>query len=295
MIKQTLFFTTPVSLSLKYNQIEIRCKDVEEVITRPIEDVGVVIVENQMVHFTVPLLNALADNNVAVIFCNAQCMPNTMLMPLESNAIQQEVYRFQIEASLPTKKRIWKEIIEYKIRNQATLLDMLGRDGNILKPYYMNVLSGDSDNREGLAAKIYWQQMYGRPFNRDRNGEAPNSLLNYGYAILRAAVARALLGSGLFPAFGMFHRNRYNAFPLADDVMEPYRPFVDYTVYRIFERSPEACLDKETKQSLVRVLFADVKMKNQIRPLQVALSMTTASLVRALKDKKESIIYPSFV
>ena len=295
MIKQTLFFTTPVSLSLKYNQIEIRYKDVEEVITRPIEDVGVVIVENQLVHFTVPLLNALADNNVAVIFCNGRCMPNTMLMPLESNSIQQEVYRFQIEASLPTKKRIWKDIIECKIRNQAALLDMLGRDGKVLKPYYMNVLSGDSDNREGLAAKIYWQQMYGRQFNRNRNGEDPNSLLNYGYAILRAAVARALLGSGLFPAFGLFHRNRYNAFPLADDVMEPYRPFVDYAVYQIFGYSSEACLDKEAKQSLVRVLFTDVKMKDQIRPLQVALSMTTASLVRALKDKKESIIYPSFV
>lgn len=295
MIKQTLFFTTPVSLSLKYNQIEIRYKDVEEVITRPIEDVGVVIVENQMVHFTVPLLNALADNNVAVIFCNAQCMPNTMLMPLESNTIQQEVYRFQIEASLPTKKRIWKDIIEYKIRNQAALLDRLGRDGKVLKPYYMNVLSGDSDNREGLAAKIYWQEMYGRQFNRNRNGEEPNSLLNYGYAILRAAVARALLGSGLFPAFGLFHRNRYNAFPLADDIMEPYRPFVDYAVYQIFECLPEAYLNKEIKQSLVRVLFTDVKMKDQIRPLQVALSMTTASLVRALKDKKESIIYPSFV
>lgn len=295
MIKQTLFFTTPVSLSLKYNQIEIRCKDVEEIITRPIEDVGVVIVENQMVHFTVPLLNALADNNVAVILCNAQCMPNTMLMPLESNAVQQEVYRFQIEASLPTKKRIWRDIIEYKIRNQAALLDKLGHDGKILKPYYMNVLSGDSDNREGLAAKIYWQEMYGRQFNRDRNGDEPNSLLNYGYAILRAAVARALLGSGLFPAFGLFHRNRYNAFPLADDIMEPYRPFVDYAVYQIFECLPEAYLDKEIKQSLVRVLFTDVKMKDQIRPLQIALSMTTASLVRALKDKKESIIYPSFV
>lgn len=295
MIKQTLFFTTPVLLSLKYNQIEIRYKDVEEVITRPIEDVGVVIVESQLVQFTVPLLNALADNNVAVVFCNAQCMPNTMLMPLESNAVQQEVYRLQTEVSLPTKKRIWKEIIEHKIRNQAVLLDLLGRDGNLLKPYYMNVLSGDSDNREGLAAKIYWQQMYGRSFNRSRNGESPNSWLNYGYAILRAAVARALLGSGLFPALGLFHRNRYNAFPLADDVMEPYRPFVDYAVYQLFEDSPEACLDKEVKQQLVRVLFTDVKMKGQIRPLQVALSMTTASLVRALKDKKESIIYPSFV
>lgn len=295
MIKQTLFFTTPVSLSLKYNQIEIRCKEVEEVITRPIEDVGVVIVENQMVHFTVPLLNALADNNVAVIFCNAQCMPNTMLMPLESNSIQQEVYRFQIEASLPTKKRIWKDIVEYKIRNQAALLDIIGCDGKVLKPYYMNVLSGDSDNREGLAAKIYWQQMYGQHFCRNRNGESPNSLLNYGYAILRAAVARALLGSGLFPAFGLFHRNRYNAFPLADDVMEPYRPFVDYAVNQIYEFSPDVSLDKATKQMLVKVLFSDVKINGQIRPLQVALSMTTASLVRALRDKKEYIIYPSFV
>lgn len=295
MIKQTLFFTTPVSLSLKYNQIEIRCKEVEEVITRPIEDVGVVIVENQMVHFTVPLLNALADNNVVVIFCNAQCMPNTMLMPLESNSIQQEVYRFQIEASLPTKKRIWKDIVEYKIRNQAALLDIIGCDGKVLKPYYMNVLSGDSDNREGLAAKIYWQQMYGQHFCRNRNGESPNSLLNYGYAILRAAVARALLGSGLFPAFGLFHRNRYNAFPLADDVMEPYRPFVDYAVNQIYEFSPDVSLDKATKQMLVKVLFSDVKINGQIRPLQVALSMTTASLVRALRDKKEYIIYPSFV
>lgn len=295
MIKQTLFFTTPVSLSLKYNQIEIRCKEVEEVITRPIEDVGVIIVENQMVYFTVPLLNALADNNVAVIFCNAQCMPNTMLMPLESNSIQQEVYRFQIEASLPTKKRIWKDIVEYKIRNQAALLDIIGCDGKVLKPYYMNVLSGDSDNREGLAAKVYWQQMYGRQFSRNRNGEPPNSLLNYGYAILRAAVARALLGSGLFPAFGLFHRNRYNAFPLADDVMEPYRPFVDYVVNQIYEFSPDVNLDKATKQILVKVLFSDVKINGQIRPLQVALSMTTASLVRALKDKKEYIIYPSFI
>lgn len=295
MIKQTLFFTTPVSLSLKYNQIEIRCKEVEEVITRPIEDVGVVIVENQMVHFTVPLLNALADNNVAVIFCNAQCMPNTMLMPLESNSIQQEVYRFQIEASLPTKKKIWKDIVEYKIRNQAALLDIIGCDGKVLKPYYMNVLSGDSDNREGLAAKIYWQQMYGQHFCRNRNGESPNSLLNYGYAILRAAVARALLGSGLFPAFGLFHRNRYNAFPLADDVMEPYRPFVDYAVNQIYEFSPDVSLNKATKQMLVKVLFSDVKINGQIRPLQVALSMTTASLVRALRDKKEYIIYPSFV
>ncbi len=231
MIKQTLFFSSPVSLSLKYNQIEIKFRDVDEIITRPIEDVGVVIIENPMVHITMPLLSALANNNVAVVFCDDRCMPNSMLMPLESNSIQQEIYKIQFDATQPNKKRIWKEIIESKIRNQATLLNKLGLDGNVLKPYYMNVLSGDSDNREGAAAKIYWQQLFGKYFVRNREGCYPNSMLNYGYTVLRAAVTRALLGSGLFPLLGIFHRNRYNAFPLADDIMEPYRPFVDYTDY----------------------------------------------------------------
>lgn len=296
MIKQTLFFSNPVSLSLKYNQIEIRFKDIDEIITRPIEDIGVVIIENQMVHITVPLLNALANNNVAVVFCDDKFMPNTMLMPLETSTIQQEIFRVQLAVSQPTKKRIWKNIIENKIRNQASLLDKLGLDGKILKPYYMNVLSGDSDNREGAAAKIYWQQMFGKQFIRNRNGYYPNSILNYGYTILRAAVTRSLLGSGLFPAFGIFHRNRYNAFPLADDVMEPYRPFVDFAVKQIYDFSPtKNNIDKDTKQILLRVLFSDVKIGGQTHPLQVALSITTASLAKAYKDKKENVVYPSFI
>lgn len=295
MIKQTLFFTSPVSLSLKLNQLVIKFRDSEDVVTRPIEDIGVVVIENQMVQATVPLLNALAANNTAVIFCDSKCMPNTMLMPLDANNTQQESYRYQIEASQPTKKRIWKEIIECKIRNQALTLDKIGKNGNILKPYYSNVLSGDSDNREGAAARIYWQQMYGQGFSRDRGGEPPNSLLNYGYAILRAAVARALLGSGLFPAFGLFHRNRYNAFPLADDVMEPYRPFVDLAVNNLYEFSPDLELNKETKQQLAKVLVTDVELGGQHRPLEVALSITTASLVKALKDKTDHIIYPRIV
>lgn len=295
MIKQALFFSNPVSLSLKYNQIEIRYKDIDEIITRPIEDVGFVIIENQTVHITIPLLNALANNNVTVVFCDNTFMPNSMLMPLETNTIQQEIFRVQLEVSQPTKKRIWKNIIENKIRNQAALLNKLGLDGNALKPYYMNVLSGDSDNREGAAAKIYWQQMFGEQFIRNRNGRYPNSILNYGYTILRAAVTRSLLGSGLFPAFGIFHRNRYNAFPLADDVMEPYRLFVDFAVKQIHDFSNNETIDKDTKQILLRTLFSDVKIRGQIRPLQIALSMTTASLVKAFKEKRENVIYPSFI
>lgn len=295
MIKQTLFFTSPVSLSLKLNQLVIKFRDSDDVVTRPIEDIGVVVIENQMVKATVPLLNALANNNTAVIFCDSKCMPNTMLMPLESNTTQQESYRYQIEASQPTKKRIWKEIVECKIRNQSLTLDKIGKKGKILKPYYSNVLSGDSDNREGAAARIYWQQMYGQGFSRNRDGDPPNSLLNYGYAILRAAVARALLGSGLFPAFGLFHRNRYNAFPLADDVMEPYRPFVDLAVNNLYEFSPDLELNKESKQQLANVLVADVELGGQHRPLEVSLSITTASLVKALKDKTEHVVYPRIV
>jgi CRISPR-associated protein Cas1 len=295
MIKQTLIFSNPVSLSLKYNQLEITFKDTGEIITRPIEDIGIVMIENPMVHITIPLLNALANNNVGVVFCDNKFMPNSMLMPLETNTIQQEIYRTQFEASQPTKKRIWKDIIENKIRNQSVLLDKLGLDGNLLKPYYMNVLSGDSDNREGAAAKVYWKQIFGEQFIRNRNGSPPNSLLNYGYTILRAAVARALLGSGLFPAVGIFHRNRYNAFPLADDVMEPYRPFVDFAVKQIYDFSSNDELNKKNKEFLIRVLFSDVKIKKQIRPLQIALSITTASLTKAFKDKKENIVFPTFV
>lgn len=295
MIKQTLIFSNPVSLSLKYNQLEITFKDTGEIITRPIEDIGIVMIENPMVHITIPLLNALANNNVGVVFCDNKFMPNSMLMPLETNTIQQEIYRTQFEASQPTKKRIWKDIIENKIRNQSVLLDKLGLDGNLLKPYYMNVLSGDSDNRKGAAAKVYWKQIFGEQFIRNRNGSPPNSLLNYGYTILRAAVARALLGSGLFPAVGIFHRNRYNAFPLADDVMEPYRPFVDFAVKQIYDFSSNDELNKKNKEFLIRVLFSDVKIKKQIRPLQIALSITTASLTKAFKDKKENIVFPTFV
>ena len=295
MITQILFFTKPASLSMKYNQLVIRFRDREDIITRPIEDIGVIIIENQMVQMTVPLMNALADNNVAVVLCDGKCMPSSMLMPLESNSVQQEVYRFQIEASLPVKKRIWKDIVEAKIRNQASSLDLAGYDGNVLKPYYSNVLSGDSDNREGAAAKVYWQQMYGPDFIRGREEDIINSMLNYGYAVLRAAVVRALLGSGLFPAFGLFHRNRYNAFPLADDVMEPYRPFVDIAVYALLSGQPDICMDTMTKQALVKILASDVRMNGKTRPLQIALSSTTSSLVKALKDKKERIVYPEFL
>ena len=214
-----------------------------------------------------------------------------MLMNLDSNRTQGESYRDQIEASEPLKKGLWKQIVEAKVRNQAALLRKLGRDGDKLKPYYMNVKSADADNREGIAAKIYWSELFGAEFNRSREGLPPNNLLNYGYTLLRAAVARAIMGSGLFPAFGIFHRNRYNAFPLADDLMEPYRPYVDEQVYRLYINGLSQ-LTKEVKSELLRVLFADTHFDKVVRPLEVGLTFTASSLVKCFAGIQKKIAYP---
>ena len=293
MIKQTLMLTSAVSLSLKDNQMVITFKDNKDTVTRHIEDIGFVIVDNPNVSITIPLLNELADNNVAVVFCDRRQMPKSMLMTLDGNSTQQETYRFQIEASLPTKKNIWKQLVEGKIKNQALLLNKVGRNGNELKQYYSNVKSGDTDNREGAAAREYWNRLFDSQFIRRREGEPPNNLLNYGYTILRAAVARALIGSGLYPAFGVFHKNRYNAFPLADDVMEPYRPFVDEIVYHLYFDGATNELDNNSKSALLRLLFADVKIGKVTRPLENALSMTTASLMKMLKGDNDKLVLPS--
>lgn len=295
MIKQTLMFTSPVYLSLKDRQLVITFKDNKDTVTRPIEDIGFVVIENPEVTISIPVLNELADNNVSVVFCDKKKMPKTMLMTLEGNTTLQESYKYQMEASAPAKKNVWKQLVESKIRNQAELLNKVGRNGDVLKQYYMNVRSGDTDNREGAAAREYWNRLFGDGFRREREGSPPNNLLNYGYTILRAAVARALIGSGLYPAFGVFHRNRYNAFPLADDVMEPYRPFVDEIVYRLYYDGGISELDNQSKGKLLRVLFSDVKMGKVTRPLENALSLTTASLLKIFKGETDKLSLPVLI
>lgn len=295
MIKQTLIFTSPVYLSLKDSQLVITFKDNKDAVTRPIEDIGFIIIEHPEVSISIPVLNELADNNVSVIFCDRKKMPKTMLMTLDGNITQQESYKYQIDASVPTKKNIWKQLVECKIKNQALLLNKVGKNGDVLKQYYMNVKSGDTDNREGAAAREYWSQIFDEGFKREREGLPPNNLLNYGYTILRAAVARALVGSGLYPAFGVFHRNRYNAFPLADDVMEPYRTFVDEIVYHLYYDGVVSELNSEAKGKLLRVLFSDVKMGKVTRPLENALSLTTASLLRMFKGETDKLSLPAII
>lgn len=292
MIKKTIYISKPCSVHLKNCQMEVTDKESGEIRTVPIEDIGIVVVENQRAVFTVPVLNALSDNNTTVVFCNERMMPNSILLPFEGNTVQSEIYKLQMGASEPLKKQLWKQIVEAKIRNQAALLDSRGQDGTILKPLYSNVKSGDSSNREGLAARIYWGMVFGETFIRDQDGgDGLNAMLNYGYSILRAAMARAIVGSGLSLSYGLFHKNRYNAFPLADDLMEPFRPYVDSVVIGLWNNG--VCeLNKDSKVALLSVLTCDVVMDNVMRPLELGLSFTTASLVKCYKGEERNLMLP---
>ncbi len=295
MLKRTLFFSSPAKLSLQNEQMLISLKIGGEA-TVPIEDIGYAVLEHQQVSITLPLLNAMVKNNVSVVVCDDRHMPSSMLLSLDGNSIQNELFSQQINASQPLKKNLWKQTVEAKIKNQAGLLQKLGVEYKDLLYLSRYVKSGDASNREGTAARLYWPRLFGNRFLRKRDGQPPNMLLNYGYIVLRAAVARALCGSGLLPTFGIFHRNRYNNFCLADDIMEPYRPFVDEAVYSLWMLdSGITKVEKEHKIHLLDVLTLDVSFGKVTRPLMIGLSQTTASLARCFSGNEKKISYPVFV
>lgn len=296
MIKRTLFFSHAVCLTMKNNQLIIQKKDTQEESSIPIEDIGFVVIENNQTYISIPVINELAKNNAAVIFCNEKHLPFSMNLPLDCNSIQNRLFSAQIEATLPTKKRCWQQIIEQKIRNQALVLDKYKINSIRLNEYAKNVKSGDSTNREAIAAKLYWDSLFDTDWIRMRYGEYPNNLLNYGYAILRAATARALTGSGLLPTLGIFHHNKYDAYALADDMMEPYRPFVDDEVLEYTKDN----LEQETipidfKKKILQVLTRDVKIGKVVRPLMIALTMTSSSLAKMLIGDDKELALPCFI
>ena len=292
MLKRTLVFTTPLQLSLKNSQLVISFKELPtETRTVPIEDIGMVIIENQMISVTLPLLNELVDAGVAVVLCDRKGLPHAMLQNMDGHNLQGEFLRNQVEVGEVLRKQLWKQIVEAKIKNQSALLEKIHKKGDLLKPHYMNVKSGDSDNREGIAARSYWGAMFGDDFARDREQPGINALLNYGYTILRAATARALVSAGLTPSLGIFHHNRSNAFPLADDLMEPYRPFVDEIVYHLCEEGKFE-LNKDTKGELLGILSCDTYFPKVTRPLQIGLSITMASLAKCYAGEQKSLTLP---
>ncbi len=297
MLKRTLYFGNPSYLHAKNKQLVFKNSKTNEEKSCPIEDIGFVILDHRQITVTPALIEALTSNNVAVVFCDSTHHPQSMVLNLDGHHLQSALFRHQIESSVPLKKNLWKQTIEAKIENQKILLKKLGREFKMLNAYKKKVNSGDSSNCEAVASRFYWKNIFeNKRFRRLREGDFPNPIFNYGYAILRAAVARALVGSGLLPTLGIHHRNQYNAYCLADDIMEPYRPFVDEIVVSIYEKNPEENeLTKDIKRELLQVLAADVKFPEIKRPLMIGLSQTTASLARCFSGTERKISYPKLI
>jgi CRISPR-associated protein Cas1 len=310
MIKRTLYFGNPAYLSLKKEQLVVQLPEVvknedlpekmkqESVVTIPIEDIGVVILDHKQITVTQGLMEKLLENNCALITCDSNRMPVGLMLPLAGNTIQTERFSDQINASVPLKKQLWQQTVQAKIENQAYVLDKMA--GGVIKnmnAWAADVKSGDPDNYEARAAVYYWANFFPniRGFSRNRDGVPPNNLLNYGYAVLRAVVARSLVASGLLPTLGIHHRNKYNAYCLADDVMEPYRPFVDRLVFEIVAENEN--IDEITQPMKTRLLgipVLDVMINGQRSPLMVAVGQTTASLYHCFSGEIRKIKYPSF-
>lgn len=303
MIKRTLYFGNPAYLSLKLKQLVVRSPQVDgeekdersNTRTVPIEDIGVIILDHKQITVTQALLAELLENNCAVITCDSHQLPVGLMLPLAGNTIQNERFRNQINASLPLKKQLWQQIIEAKIRNQAAMLRYTtGAVHNNMLKWSDSVRSGDTENMEARAAVYYWKTLFpDNPyFVRDREGGGANALLNYGYAILRAIVARALVASGLMPTLGIHHHNRYNAYCLADDIMEPYRPYVDKIVTDTLSEKPDAEINMASKIKLLNIPVSEVIIGGKRSPLMVAVSHTVSSLVKCFRGESRRLIYP---
>lgn len=309
MLKRLVYFSQPVWLNYENNQLVARFKvieqqpDVKKALGEEAEkrfsldDLGFIVLDHRQITLTHPLLSQLAARNIALLSCDDTHHPIGLHLPLYSNTLQTERYRDQIEASEPLRKQLWTQLIKYKIRNQAAVLLRAGMEpeANHLKALSNDVKSGDSGNMEAIASNYYWQRIFKDVpgFQRKREGPPPNNMLNYGYAILRAITARALVASGLLPTLGLHHHNRYNPFCLADDMMEPYRPFVDRLVYQLVKsKGLKEELDRELKAELLSVPFLDVIVEKEKSPLMNAVHYSCQSLVKCFEGSKRNLQLP---
>ena len=303
MIKKTLYFGNPAYLSLRLEQLVVKSQPgdssdrAEACVTRtiPIEDVGIVVLDNRQITVTQGVLEKLLENGCSVITCDGSHMPVGLLLPLSGHTVQNERFRSQIDSSVPLRKQLWQQTIQAKIANQAAVLAYsTGKEHNNMRAWSGQVKSGDSENMEARAAAYYWKTIFpdNPDFLRGQFGDEPNGLFNYGYAVLRAVVARALVMSGLLPTLGIHHHNRYNAYCLADDIMEPYRPYVDKLVLNIIDETGDCSLTKAAKVRLLSIPVLDTNIDGHTSPLMVAVSTTTASLAKCFVGDARKIVYP---
>lgn len=307
MIKRTLYFGNPAYLSLKMKQLVVRvggyseqeAEELNAVRTIPIEDIGVIVLDNKQITITEGLMEALLENNCALITCDSSHLPVGLFLPLCGNSIQNEKFRSQIDASLPLKKQLWQQTVSAKIANQSVVLDYATNDVHQnMKIWSDEVRSGDVTNLEGRAAAYYWKNLFAAHvdnFVRGRDEDEPNNLLNYGYAILRGVIARSLVCTGLLPTLGIHHHNRYNAYCLADDIMEPYRPYVDRVVFEIVRSSRDWSLSMENKTKLLSIPVIEVNINDKRSPLMVAATTTAASLAKCFDGEIRKILYPQLL
>jgi CRISP-associated protein Cas1 len=298
MIKRTLYFGNPAYLKTKNEQLVFEGTDDGELKTVPIEDIGVLIIDHQQITITQALIAKLLENNVALITCDSKHHPTGLMLNLDGHTLQSRKFAAQVDATAPLKKQLWQQTVSCKIDNQACMLESVQVGAKNLRNWAQEVKSGDADNHEAVAAVYYWKNLFAifPDFKRDREGDPPNNLLNYGYAILRAVVARNLVASGLLPTLGIFHKNQYNAYCLADDIMEPYRPFVDKVVWTIVRMNGKFLeLTPDMKKQLLGIPAMDVIINGEKSPMMVAIQKTTASLAKCYEGKARKILYPEFV
>ncbi len=308
MIKRVLCFENPARLSLRLEQIVVELTavvnnpNVPEIAqkmgtkTIPIEDVGVVVLDNRQITITHALIDALLENNCAIITCNEKHLPVGLMLPLDGHNLQSERFREQIEASGPLKKQLWQQTVVAKILGQAHVLGTQHIEHNNMLKWAKDVRSGDTDNMEARAAAYYWRNVFGdQDFIRAQEGLPPNNLLNYGYSIVRAMMARALVAAGLLPTLGIHHHNRYNAYCLADDIMEPYRPFVDEMVLTMIKQGMVGeDITTAQKIQLLGLCTADVHIEGHRRPMMLAIQTTAQSVQKCYSGEARKIIYPDW-
>lgn len=294
MIKRIIEISNQSYCFKKHNQLVVE-QDKKIIASIPIEDIACLIIDNQFSVLTSSLINETQKNNIALIFCDERHLPYSLLLPLtDANTLHSKVIAMQVAVSQPRKKSLWRHVVKTKIKYQLNHLNVRNIDSQRMRRLYETVTSGDRSNHEAQAAKIYWTLLFGEKFRRNADELGVNSMLNYGYAIIRAMVARAIVASGLHSAFGIHHHNQYNGLNLADDLMEPFRPWVDEIIFNLNERGVNQ-IDSESKREILALPYKTVNWRGQSTPLMVCCHEYISQFKKALLDNKVDMQFPKLI